>query len=450
MTYPIDIDILDDFFRAPNRANTTLSDAISNSDLTINLVGGSTFSTGRQIISIEDELIIIASRSGNVLTVEASGRGVFGTGAVGHASTTKVRVTFTGEHHEVLARTLIALQTELFFYRKEVKQTFHDVNTDAPGSPSTGDRYITGPDSATPSDDWDNQNQVIAEFNGASWDFITPTDGMMVFVSEVQGLNAVDWYHYNGTTWEKVGVVTATNTIAGILEIMTFAEYRNKTANKYVTPDIVYDAAAEVAITSATSITVDLDAGINFNIDPLDDNMTFENFDNVQELQSGRIHVVRGQTGGTITWADGFRSADGLASFTSPNVLEVAATGTATLAGASGSVDGMTINSVEVMSGSEAFDTDLTTTAVNVAANITANTSAPDYTATSAGAIVTVKAANGVGAGANTFALVTSLTTMTSTDVNMANGVDGSVSNFFYTGNKDGTVTIGIELDVKA
>lgn len=102
--------------------------------------------------------------------------------------------------------------------------------------------------------------------------------------------------------------------------------------------------------------------------------------------------------------------------------LAVEAEGTVTLdSGASGSVDGITVNGVQIMSGAESFDTDLGTTATNVAANITAHTSSPNYTADAAGSIITITAVD-KGSDANGFAVVSSVTTIATTDVNMASG----------------------------
>ena len=90
--------------------------------------------------------------------------------------------------------------------------------------------------------------------------------------------------------------------------------------------------------------------------------------------------------------------------------------GTVTLTGGgSGSVDGITVNSVEVMNGAETFDTDLTTTATNVATSINAKTSSPNYTATSVGQVITIRALV-----ENTFTVTSSTTTITSTDANMS------------------------------
>jgi len=93
-------------------------------------------------------------------------------------------------------------------------------------------------------------------------------------------------------------------------------------------------------------------------------------------------------------------------------------------AGASGSVDGITVNAIQIMSGAEVFDTDLQTTAANVANNINAFTSSPNYTAVTAGPIVIITAET-KGVGENGNAVVSTTTTLTSTDVNMTGGTSG-------------------------
>ena len=99
---------------------------------------------------------------------------------------------------------------------------------------------------------------------------------------------------------------------------------------------------------------------------------------------------------------------------------ETVATGSVELTGGiAGSVDGITVNAIEIMSGAEAFDTDLATTASNVADNINANTSTPNYTAVAVGALITITATI-PGAIENGNAVVSSVTTITTTDVNMS------------------------------
>ncbi len=101
--------------------------------------------------------------------------------------------------------------------------------------------------------------------------------------------------------------------------------------------------------------------------------------------------------------------------------------------GASGSVNSITVGAIEIMSGVENFDTDLATTATNVAANITA--ALLGYSAVAVGATVYIAKVLG-RAAYNGDAVVSTTTTITTTDTNMAGGVDettdadGSMFNF--------------------
>jgi hypothetical protein len=103
---------------------------------------------------------------------------------------------------------------------------------------------------------------------------------------------------------------------------------------------------------------------------------------------------------------------------------EVLSSGTVTLTGgASGSVNTLTVNSVEVMGAAVNFNTSLTQTAADVASQINRFRSVPDYSATSSGAVVTITALPGTGTVPNTFAVVSGVTTITKTDANLAGGV---------------------------
>jgi hypothetical protein len=104
---------------------------------------------------------------------------------------------------------------------------------------------------------------------------------------------------------------------------------------------------------------------------------------------------------------------------------ETIATGTVELTGgASGSVDGITVDSIQIMSGSVSFNSTLAQTAADVAANINAFISVPRYkAAVLSGAIITIYASVGSGVSANGLAVVSSSTTVTTSDANMASGV---------------------------
>ena len=103
--------------------------------------------------------------------------------------------------------------------------------------------------------------------------------------------------------------------------------------------------------------------------------------------------------------------------------VAAAATATVTLTGgAAGSVDMITVDGVNIMSGSVAFTTNLSTTATAVAANINAYASTPEYTAAAVGAVITISAAVGAGSDPNGYQLVVTTTTITATDTDMSGG----------------------------
>jgi hypothetical protein len=77
-------------------------------------------------------------------------------------------------------------------------------------------------------------------------------------------------------------------------------------------------------------------------------------------------------------------------------------------------VSGITVDSVEIMSGTEIFVTDLPTTATNIAANITAFTSVPNYNAVAVGAKIEIESES----GADGLAVVATSVVIATTDVN--------------------------------
>lgn len=107
--------------------------------------------------------------------------------------------------------------------------------------------------------------------------------------------------------------------------------------------------------------------------------------------------------------------------------VATSAVGTLTLAtGAAGSVDTVTVNGVTITSASVPFTTDLATTATAVAANITAYTSSPNYTATAVGTTIYITAAT-TGSSVNGFVVAATTTTITVTATPMADGGDAYV-----------------------
>jgi len=142
-------------------------------------------------------------------------------------------------------------------------------------------------------------------------------------------------------------------------------------------------------------------------------------------FQNGRMEVYSGSqpanadaavTGTllcTITDNSGTRTA------------EVLATGTVTLTGgSSGSVDTLTVDGVEILGSAVSYNTSLTQTAADIATQINRNKATVKYTATSSGAVVTIKALPGTGTSPNGFVVASTTTTLTKTDANMSGGVD--------------------------
>jgi hypothetical protein len=91
----------------------------------------------------------------------------------------------------------------------------------------------------------------------------------------------------------------------------------------------------------------------------------------------------------------------------------------------------ITVDGVNIMSGSVAFTTNLSTTATAVAANINAHTSVPEYTAAAVGPIITISAAAAAGSDPNSYQVAVTTTTITETHTDMAGG------SFAYTASAD-------------
>jgi len=136
------------------------------------------------------------------------------------------------------------------------------------------------------------------------------------------------------------------------------------------------------------------------------------------DLFDGLMYVVAQYDDGTIVhfydgnevtgWVDGRASA----------VFEI--TG-----GTSGSITSVTVDGVETLSGSVAFNTDLITTASDVAANINGNTSSPNYIAVPDGPRVIVRAdLPGTAANGRTLAVNASTLTTNVIQPTFAGGID--------------------------
>ncbi len=139
------------------------------------------------------------------------------------------------------------------------------------------------------------------------------------------------------------------------------------------------------------------------------------------DVRVGTLNDVTAASGGTdvVTCTSSVAGTGGDATtLTSSDGVTLAVSGAVFSGGISATVDGIEIDGVEVMSGAETFDTSLNVTATNVAANITAFSSTPSYSATASGALITFKITSAATA-VDGFVVVSSATTIGTTDVDM-------------------------------
>lgn len=110
------------------------------------------------------------------------------------------------------------------------------------------------------------------------------------------------------------------------------------------------------------------------------------------------------------------------------HTAEVRATGSVALTGgASGSVDTLTVNGLEIMGSATAYATSLAVTAQAVADKINDNPKNQLFVAsTGGGTTITITAKPGLGTLPNTWVVASTVTTITKTDTNMSGGVDSA------------------------
>lgn len=89
--------------------------------------------------------------------------------------------------------------------------------TTPPGSPTEGALYIP---LATATDDWVGQEGKIAHYTGGAWQFITPSEGLTLWVADEDALIV-----YNGSAWVGTAVQNA-----ALMGINTTADATNKLA----------------------------------------------------------------------------------------------------------------------------------------------------------------------------------------------------------------------------
>ncbi len=103
-----------------------------------------------------------------------------------------------------------------------------------------------------------------------------------------------------------------------------------------------------------------------------------------------------------------------------------AATGSVTLNSGSGTITDLTVNSVSIFDTSTAVSgSSLAELAANLVIAVNSFTSVPDYTASAAGAVVTISADKAAADGPNAYAVASTVTgTLAKTDVNLSGGTN--------------------------
>ena len=104
---------------------------------------------------------------------------------------------------------------------------------------------------------------------------------------------------------------------------------------------------------------------------------------------------------------------------------EVLSQGTVTITGAAGSIDTLTVNSLEIMGSSTAFNTSLTQTVLDIAAKINRNPKNRLFVASGSVGVLTITAKPGLGTLPNGWVVASTATTLGRTDVNMGTTTAG-------------------------
>ena len=153
-----------------------------------------------------------------------------------------------------------------------------------------------------------------------------------------------------------------------------------------------------------------------------------------QSLHGGKIEIYSGTQPSSSNAAPTGTLLATITKASGTHTNEVVPSGSVTLdTGASGSVDSILVAmpsaasaKIELLDSAVAFNSTLTLTAADVATAINQNLSNPEFTATSSGAVVTISPRRGGGTQMNAWTIVSSCTTITSTDANLSSGVSSA------------------------
>ena len=187
MNYPNQLDDKNSLFEVKDLGRTSTSKPLNAVELEIEIDNPVNFPTGRHIVVVESEVIIISHKIDNILYVEK--RGAFDTLSENHITNSKIGVVFTSAHYETLRDSIIDIQKEIWTYRKPVNDVLDDPQTIIPVE---NESYVVG---LSPLNEFIGKENNIATWNGTSWDFISPQPAFEMYI-----LNKGK-YEFNGTSW---------------------------------------------------------------------------------------------------------------------------------------------------------------------------------------------------------------------------------------------------------
>lgn len=118
-------------------------------------------------------------------------------------------------------------------------------------------------------------------------------------------------------TWQPVEIADVVGLAAALTPATTSQTITGSVGDRFVPPASLYGAAAPVSVAYAATVTLDLNAGINFDIGALTGNLTLANFTNAKPGQSGIIRLVQDATGGrTLSVGSNLKRPGGALSLT--------------------------------------------------------------------------------------------------------------------------------------
>lgn len=190
--YPISPDTQTSLYEEANTASSTLTSEIATGDLagaTFTLQDGSEFPLNNFLAVIDNEIILIASRSANTLTIGA--RAMEGTTAATHPVGALCGNPYTAGSRQLTKQASIDHQNYLFNYKGRIIN--RTVTDDTTLTPVKYDQYIVATGAIN---GFLGQDGKLAYYDGLTWGFIAPVKGDRTY-----NLDTEQILRHDGTNW---------------------------------------------------------------------------------------------------------------------------------------------------------------------------------------------------------------------------------------------------------